>query len=64
MPACREHLTPLVKGGHVPMVVDVIGFFDTQGTLSGSGIVLWCPVHYPPFDLEVDPFILQLPNKL
>ena len=56
--ARREHLTPLVKGSHVPMVVDVVGLFDAQSTLSGSGIVLGCSVHYPPFDLEVNPFII------
>ena len=48
----------------MPMVVDIIGFLDTQSTLSGPWIVLGCSVYYPPFDLEVDPFILQLPNKL
>ena len=63
MPARREHLTPLVKGGHVPMVVDVIGLLDAQSTLSGSWIKFWCSVHYPPFNLEVDSFIFQLPNK-
>ena len=61
MSARREHLTPLVKGSHVPMVVDVVGLFDAQSTLSGSGIVLWCSVHYPPFDLEVN---TALENKL
>ena len=64
VPAGREHLTPLVKGGHVPMIVDVIGLLDTQSTLSGSGIEFWCSVHYPPFNLEVDSFIFQLPDKL
>ena len=64
VPARREHFTPLVKGGHVPMIVDVIGLLDTQSTLSGSGIKFWCSVHYPPFNLEVDSFIFQLPDKL
>ena len=63
MPARREHLSPLVKGSHVPMVVYIIGLFYAQSTLSGSGIVFWCSVYYPPFDLVVDSFILQLPNK-
>ena len=62
--ARREHLTPLVKGGHVPMIVDVIGLLDAQSTLSGSGIEFWCSVHYSPFNLEVDSFIFQLPDKL
>ena len=63
MPARREHLIPLVKGSHVPMVVYVIGLFYAQSTLSGSWIVLWCSVNNPPFDLVVDSFILQLPDK-
>ena len=64
MSARRKYFRPFVKGCHVPMVVYVVGLLDTQSTLSGSWIVFGCSVHYPPFDLEVDSFILQLPNKL
>ena len=46
------------------VVVYVVGLLDTQSTLSGSRIVFGCSVHYPPFDLKVDTFIFQLPNKL